>query len=79
MSKKIEEAVYNMMNKHAGTVAKHLTNMYDTLQITDEDIEKMKNVTILEMAQQLEDGLINMYSLDENMSVLEFIKYYLAE
>jgi DnaJ-class molecular chaperone len=31
MSKEIEEAVYKMMNKHAGTIVKHLTNMYDTL------------------------------------------------
>lgn len=49
------------------------------LNITDKDIEKMKNVTILEMAQQLEEGLVHMCSLDEKMSVLEFIKYYLVE
>lgn len=41
------------------------------------EIEKLKNTTISQMAQQLEDGLIHSGTLDEKMSVLEFIKHYL--
>lgn len=47
--------------------------------LTEKDLEKMKNVTILDMAQQLEEGLLHMQILDEKMSVLEFIKNYLSE
>lgn len=40
------------------------------------EIEKLKNTTISQMAQQLEDGLIHSGTLDEKMSVFEFIKNY---
>jgi hypothetical protein len=41
--------------------------------------EKLKNTTILQLAQQLEHGLIHSGLLDEQMSVLEFIKHYLHD
>jgi hypothetical protein len=49
LSKEIEEAVYKMMNEHAGTVAKYLTNMYDTLKITDKEKVKQQHEKIEEL------------------------------
>ncbi|WP_425203715.1 hypothetical protein [Priestia megaterium] len=47
------------------------------MQLTKEELEKMNDTPIWKMAQQLEEGLIHMSSLDEEMSVLEFVKNYL--
>jgi len=47
------------------------------MSLTKEELGKLSNVTIAQMANQLDDGLIHMCTLDENMSVLEFVKYYL--
>ncbi|WP_181170450.1 hypothetical protein [Priestia megaterium] len=47
------------------------------MTLTKEEIEKMNNTPLWKMANQLDDGLIHMGTLDENMSVLEFVKYYL--
>ena len=41
------------------------------------DEKKLSNITVLQLAQLLEDGLLNACWLDENMSVLEFITEYL--
>lgn len=32
MCKELEDAVYKMMNEHAGTIAKNLSNMYDKMK-----------------------------------------------
>ncbi|WP_299831500.1 hypothetical protein [uncultured Metabacillus sp.] len=45
--------------------------------LTKEDIENLENTTVFQLAQQLEDGLLHSCNLDEEMTVLEFIKYYL--
>lgn len=45
--------------------------------LNEEDISKLSNTTILQVAMQLEDALVHSCDLDENMSALEFIKYYL--
>ncbi|WP_310877026.1 hypothetical protein [Priestia megaterium] len=47
------------------------------MNLTKEEIEKMNNTPLWKMANQLDDGLIHMGTLDENMSVLEFVKHYL--
>ena len=54
-----------------------ILKVFKPKEFTEKEIEKLKNITILQMAQQLEDGLIHSGILDENMSVLEFIKHYL--
>lgn len=45
--------------------------------LTEKEIEKLKNITILQLVMQLEDGLIYSCTLNEEMSVLEFIKHYI--
>jgi len=47
------------------------------MELAKEELEKMSNITIVQMANQLDEGLIHMSALDENMSVLEFVKNYL--
>lgn len=47
--------------------------------LSPELIDKLKNTTILELAQQLEDVLIISKKLPQNMSTYEFIKNYLNE
>jgi len=44
--------------------------------MTNDEIEKLKNTTVLQFAQLLEDGLIHGAWLNENTSVLEFIKTF---
>lgn len=47
------------------------------INFTKEEIENLENTTILQLAMQLEDGLVHLDNLNPDMSVLEFIKYYL--
>lgn len=47
------------------------------MNLTKEELEKLSNTTLAELANQLDDGLIHMGILDENMSVLEFVKNYM--
>jgi hypothetical protein len=44
---------------------------------TGEEGEPIKDMTILELAQMLEDGIMNSGLLDGNMSVREYLKNYL--
>lgn len=41
-------------------------------------LEGLKSMTVVELAQILEDGLLNSCALNENMSVLEFIETHFA-
>jgi hypothetical protein len=47
--------------------------------LTNNEIELLKNITVLQLAQMLEDGLLNAGWLDENISVHKFIKEYLSK
>lgn len=49
------------------------------MNLTEKELERLKNMTVIELAQRLEEGLDHMCILDEKMSVLEFIKHYLDE
>ncbi|MCM3109892.1 hypothetical protein [Lederbergia lenta] len=49
-----------------------------TPKMSDGDVEKLESVTVLQLAQQLQDGLIHGYWLHEDTSVLEFIKNYIV-
>ena len=49
------------------------------MSLTEQEIEKLKNTTVVQLAMQLEEGLLHMKSIDEEMSVLEFISNYLHE
>jgi hypothetical protein len=44
------------------------------MNLTDKEIEILKNLTVLQLAMHLEDGLVNSCLLDENMNVYDFIK-----
>lgn len=44
----------------------------------NDDMKKLNKVTILQLAQQLEDGIVHSL-IDENMSVSEFLKHYLRK
>jgi hypothetical protein len=48
-------------------------------ELSEQDIEKLKNTTIHELAAELESGILHSGMLDENMSVWRFIKYYMGE
>lgn len=47
------------------------------MSLTEEEIQKMQNTTVMQLAQQLEDGLVHGGWLHEETSVLEFIKHFL--
>lgn len=44
------------------------------MMLTNNEIELIKNTTVLQLAQILEDGLLNSGWLNEEMSVFEFLK-----
>jgi hypothetical protein len=47
--------------------------------LTNNEIKLLKSMTVLQLAQMLEDGLLNAGWVDENISVHEFIKEYLSK
>jgi hypothetical protein len=45
--------------------------------LTNEELEKLDKMTITQLANILDDGLLHSGTLNESLSVLEFIKHYL--
>jgi hypothetical protein len=47
--------------------------------LTNDEIELLQSITVLQLAQMLEDGLLNAGWLNEDISVHKFIKEYLSK
>jgi hypothetical protein len=46
---------------------------------TNNEMELLKKITVLQLAEMLEDGLLNSCWINENISAYEFIKEYLSK
>jgi len=44
--------------------------------LTQEDINNLSQFNILQLAMDLESGLIHSNTLDEHMDIVEYLKYY---
>ena len=48
------------------------------MNLTEEEMKKLENITVVELAQRLEDGLLHGGWLHEETNVLEFIKNFVV-